>query len=162
TAVPGSSNYGGVSVMTQLLAEKIEARPVPATVFYPRPRVRSSLLAFRRRPPNGYAAANIAAVKAFVYACFSHRRKKLLNSLADAGPGGLPPEIAAEPPAGRKRRLGALLKAAGLGAGVRAQELTPAQFERLAELAGVGGPWLEALPEPAAGMMDAPPKGKEE
>ncbi|MCL4472598.1 MAG: 16S rRNA (adenine(1518)-N(6)/adenine(1519)-N(6))-dimethyltransferase RsmA, partial [Actinobacteria bacterium] len=42
-AVPGSSNYGGVSVMTQLLAEKIEARPVPATVFYPRPRVRSSL-----------------------------------------------------------------------------------------------------------------------
>ncbi|MHB9054509.1 MAG: 16S rRNA (adenine(1518)-N(6)/adenine(1519)-N(6))-dimethyltransferase RsmA [Thermoleophilia bacterium] len=133
-SAPGSANYGGISVMTQLLAEKIAARPVPATVFYPRPRVRSSLLVFRRRPRTGYAAANIPAVKAFIYACFSHRRKKLLNSLADAEPGVLPPEIAAEPLAGRKRRLGALLEAAGLDGGVRAQELAPAQFEHLAEL----------------------------
>ena len=133
-AAPGGANYGGISVMTQLLAEKVSSRPVPAAVFYPRPRVRSSLLAFRRRREAGYAAAHVLRVKEIVYACFSHRRKKLLNSLAEAEPGVLPAQAACESLAGRKRRLAAVLDAAGLDAGVRAQELTPPQFERLGEL----------------------------
>jgi len=138
-SAPGSANYGGVSVMTQLMAEKVSARPVPPTVFYPRPRVNSSLLAFRRRQGGGYTAANFPRVKAVVYAAFAHRRKKLVNSLAEAWPDVLPAGSLGEPPggrsiAGRKRLLEALLAEAGLGIGVRPQELAPPQFEKLVRI----------------------------
>ncbi len=140
-AAPGASNYGGVSVMTQLLAVKASARQVPATVFYPRPRVRSSLLAFRRRGRRGYAAANFDRVKEIVYAGFGHRRKKLINSLAEAEPGLLPQALTGRPggartggsQAGLKRKLQELLEGEGLDAGVRPQELSPPQFESLVE-----------------------------
>jgi 16S rRNA (adenine1518-N6/adenine1519-N6)-dimethyltransferase len=133
-AAPGGANYGGISVMTQLLTEKVTARPVPATVFYPRPRVRSSLLVFRRRAGAGYAATHFTHVKMVVYAAFSHRRKKLVNSLAEVEPGLLQKQLAGLPPAGRKRSLEELLETLGLGAGVRPQELSPLQFEKLVEM----------------------------
>jgi len=133
-AAVGGANYGGVSVMTQLLAEKLSSRLVPATVFYPRPRVRSSLLAFRRRERQGYAVEDFARVRAVVYAAFSHRRKMLVNSLAEAGPGILPPAIAAESLPDRKAWLEGLLKDVGMGAGARPQELEPLRFEELVKL----------------------------
>jgi len=132
-AATGGSNYGGVSVMTRLLAEKISSRTVPASVFYPRPRVRSSLLVFRRRKPGGYAAANFARVKTVVYAAFGHRRKKLVNSLAEA-PDVLPASLAAEPATIRKRRLEELLDGAGLSVRARPQELSPKQFESFVKI----------------------------
>ena len=135
-SAPGGANYGGVSVMTQLMAEKVSARPVPPTVFYPRPRVNSSLLAFRRRQGGGYAAANFPRVKAVVYAAFAHRRKKLVNSLAEAWPDVLP---AGRSLAASKRLLEALLAEAGLGIGVRPQELTPPQFEKLVRIMDKNG-----------------------
>jgi len=130
-ATPGGPNYGGVSVMTQLLAEKVSSRPVPPTVFYPRPRVRSSLLAFRRREGGGFAAAHFARVKAIVYASFSHRRKKLVNGLAEAEPGLLPPALAGRSQAECKRRLVELLVESGLDPDARPQELAPPRFEKL-------------------------------
>ena len=151
----GSANYGGISVMVQLLAKKVSSRPVPATVFYPRPRVRSSLLAFRRREAawsgsgrsaagrtgedaaayrSGYTARHFDQVREIVYACFAQRRKKMLNSLADAEAGVLPEAIVREPLAARKKMLAAVLDAAGIPAGVRAQELAPEEFARLAEM----------------------------
>ncbi|MDO8736836.1 MAG: 16S rRNA (adenine(1518)-N(6)/adenine(1519)-N(6))-dimethyltransferase RsmA [Thermoleophilia bacterium] len=133
-AAVGGPNYGGISVMVQLLAEKISSRPVPATVFYPRPRVKSSLLAFRRRERQGYAIEDFARVKAVVYAAFSHRRKMMVNSLSEAWPGTLPPAIAARELPERKAWLEGLLKDVGMGAGARAQELAPLQFEELVRL----------------------------
>lgn len=133
-AAVGGANYGGISVMVQLLAEKLSSRPVPATVFYPRPRVRSSLLAFSRSERQGYAVEDFARVRAVVYAAFNHRRKMLVNSLAEAGPGILPAAIAAEPLSDRKAWLEELLKETGMGAGARPQELEPLQFEELVRL----------------------------
>ncbi|MBI5869903.1 MAG: ribosomal RNA small subunit methyltransferase A [Actinobacteria bacterium] len=130
----GAANYGGVSVMVQLLAEKISSRPVPATVFYPRPRVRSSLLAFSRRERHGHAFEVFARIKSVVYAAFSHRRKMLVNSLAEAGPGILPEAVAATPLSERKAWLEGLLKELGKGAQIRPQELEPAQFAELVRL----------------------------
>jgi len=130
-AFPGASNYGGISVMTQLLAEKDEARLVPPTVFYPRPRVLSSLLAFHRREPGGFAQANFERVKQVVYASFSHRRKKLVNCLAEAPAGLLPQAFAGAATVERKRLIVDLFDEAGLDGGARPQELTPGQFETL-------------------------------
>ncbi len=132
-AAPGAPNYGGLSVMVQLAAEKVSARGIPATVFYPRPRIQSSLLAFRRRD-DGIAATRFGRTREIVYACFSHRRKKLVNSLAEAEPGILPEALAAASARERKRRLEGLLEKTGAVAGARPQELEPGQFERLVEL----------------------------
>jgi 16S rRNA (adenine1518-N6/adenine1519-N6)-dimethyltransferase len=134
----GAANYGGVSVMVQLLTERLSSRTVPATVFYPRPRVRSSLLAFSRRERRGYAVEDFTRVKTVVYAAFSHRRKMLVNSLAEAGPGVLPGAAATMPLPERKAWLEGLLKELGKGGGVRPQELEPLEFEELVRLMDEG------------------------
>lgn len=133
-ATVGAANYGGVSVMVQLMTEKISSRPVPATVFYPRPRVRSSLLAFRRSERKGYAIDDFARVKTVVYAAFSQRRKMLVNSLAAAGRGVMPDTVAAEPLPERKAWLEGLLRELGKGERARPQELSPLEFEELVRL----------------------------
>lgn len=133
-AAVGAANYGGISVMVQLLTEKLASRQISGSVFYPRPRVRSSLLAFRRRQDAGqsYTAQNFAEVRAFVAAAFSHRRKTLVNSLADAEAGKLPAALAGTGAAVRKRMMEDLLERAGIAVNARPQELAPPRFEELA------------------------------
>jgi 16S rRNA (adenine1518-N6/adenine1519-N6)-dimethyltransferase len=130
-ARPGSAAYGGVSVMTQLMTRKLAARAVPDTVFYPRPRIRSSLLAFARRDDAAGFADRLAAIKAVVYCSFSHRRKTLVNSLAGAEARLLPPALAGLAPPQRKQLAQELLAGMGLAANIRPQQLTPEQYARL-------------------------------
>lgn len=116
-ARPGSKAYGAVSVLVQLAATRTGFHPVSRQVFRPRPRVDSALVAFRRRPlPEGWPE-----VKRLVEAAFSHRRKTIPNALEQAGL------------AGRDQGAAAL---AGLGrkVTVRAEELAPEEFVRLALL----------------------------
>lgn len=129
-AATGAANYGAVSVMVRLLCEKIAQRRVPGTVFYPRPRVSSSLLVFSRRR-RAAAIGPFPAVKSFVYAAFGHRRKTLVNSMAEAGAARLPAPLALLAPAERKERLAALLTGAGLPANIRPQNVEPEQYEAL-------------------------------
>ena len=49
-AVPRTKAYGAVSVLVQLAARKVGFHAVPPTVFRPRPRVESALVAFERAP----------------------------------------------------------------------------------------------------------------
>jgi 16S rRNA (adenine1518-N6/adenine1519-N6)-dimethyltransferase len=115
-AEPRSKAYGAVSVLVQLAARKVGSHPIAPSVFRPRPRVESALVAFERAP-----IAPIADVRAVVEASFAHRRKTLANSLALAGV------------ASRARAEEALL-AIGHSASARAEELEPRAFVRLAEL----------------------------
>ncbi len=80
-AAPGTKDYGAVSVLVQLAAERTGFHPVSRTVFRPPPNVDSALVAFRRTelPPD------FARVKQVVAAAFAHRRKTLPNSLELAG-----------------------------------------------------------------------------
>jgi 16S rRNA (adenine1518-N6/adenine1519-N6)-dimethyltransferase len=107
-AVPSTKAYGAVSVLVQLVVERTGFHPVSRNVFRPRPNVESAIVAFRRRSalPEDYAR-----VKRVVEASFSHRRKMLANSLELAG---IDVRDAAVPE-------------------VRAEELTPQDFVRLAE-----------------------------
>jgi 16S rRNA (adenine1518-N6/adenine1519-N6)-dimethyltransferase len=118
-ATPGTKQYGAVSVLVQLAAERTGFHAVSRTVFRPRPNVDSALVAFSRieLPPR------FAHVKEVVNAAFAHRRKTLPNSLALAGL------------ASRERAAGALA-AVGRDAHTRAEALAPTEFVALAEALG--------------------------
>jgi 16S rRNA (adenine1518-N6/adenine1519-N6)-dimethyltransferase len=80
-AEPGTKEYGAVSVLVQLAAERTGFHAVSRTVFRPPPNVDSALVAFRRLE----LPADYERVKEIVTASFAHRRKTLPNSLALAG-----------------------------------------------------------------------------
>ncbi len=115
-AVPGTKEYGAVSVLLQLAAVRTGFHPVSPNVFRPRPNVDSALVAFRRVPlPRSYRS-----VKRVVGAAFAHRRKQLANSLELAGVAS-------------RDETAAALAAIERKATVRAEELSPAEFVALAE-----------------------------
>ena len=115
-ARPGTRDYGAVSVLLQLVAERTGFHPVSRTVFRPPPNVDSALVAFRRAAmPEDYPR-----VKRIVTAAFAHRRKTLPNSLELAG-------------AASRAAAADALAAIGRDANVRAEALAPEEFLALAE-----------------------------
>jgi 16S rRNA (adenine1518-N6/adenine1519-N6)-dimethyltransferase len=113
-AAPGTKDYGAVSVLVQLAAERTGFHPVSRTVFRPPPKVDSALVAFRRTE----LPADYARVKQVVTAAFAHRRKTLPNSLALAG-------LASRDEAAKA------LAAVGRPPAIRAEALLPAEFPAL-------------------------------
>jgi 16S rRNA (adenine1518-N6/adenine1519-N6)-dimethyltransferase len=117
-ATPRTKAYGAVSVLVQLAARKIGFHPVPPTVFRPRPRVDSALVAFER-----VSTAPIGEVRRVVEAAFAHRRKTLVNSVSLAG-------------LTTRARAEDALVAIGHPTIARAEELEPNEFVSLAKLLG--------------------------
>ena len=115
-AQPGTKDYGAVSVLVQLAAERTGFHAVSRTVFRPQPNVDSALMAFRRTE----LPADYARVKELVTAAFAHRRKTLPNSVAQAG-------------LATREDAAAALAAIGRPAEIRAEALAPAEFVALAE-----------------------------
>jgi 16S rRNA (adenine1518-N6/adenine1519-N6)-dimethyltransferase len=115
-AAPGTKEYGSVSVLVQLAAERTGFHAVSRTVFRPRPNVDSALVAARRTvlPPE------FPHVKDVVTASFAHRRKTLPNSLALAGLTS-------------RGRAAEALAALGHPPEIRAEALTPDEFLALAK-----------------------------
>jgi 16S rRNA (adenine1518-N6/adenine1519-N6)-dimethyltransferase len=113
-ASPRTKAYGAVSVLVQLRTRKVGFHAVPPTVFRPRPRVESALVAFER-----IDGPSLDDVRPLVEAAFAHRRKMLANSLALSG---LATRADAEE----------ALRKIGKPAGVRAEELSPSEFVALA------------------------------
>ncbi|HSF62708.1 MAG TPA: 16S rRNA (adenine(1518)-N(6)/adenine(1519)-N(6))-dimethyltransferase RsmA [Gaiellaceae bacterium] len=114
-AVPRTKAYGAVSVLVQLMARKTGFHAVASTVFRPRPRVESALVAFARTgaaPPTG--------VRAVVEAAFAHRRKTLANSIAISGLAS-------------RERVEEALGSIHRSPQARAEELEPSEFVALAE-----------------------------
>jgi 16S rRNA (adenine1518-N6/adenine1519-N6)-dimethyltransferase len=118
-AAPGTKDYGAVSVLVQLAAERTGFHPVSRTVFRPPPNVDSALVAFRRTP----LPESFARIKHVVSAAFSHRRKTLPNSLALAGLVS-------------RERAATALATLGRPENTRAEALAPPEFVTLAEALG--------------------------
>jgi 16S rRNA (adenine1518-N6/adenine1519-N6)-dimethyltransferase len=114
-AEPRTKAYGAVSVLIQLKTRKVGFHPVPPSVFRPRPRVDSALVAFVRA-----GGPSLGDVRPVVDAAFAHRRKTLANSLALSGLAS-------------RERAEAALAAIRKPANARAEELAPADFVALAE-----------------------------
>ena len=115
-ARPRTKDYGAVSVLVQLAAERTGFHPVSRWVFQPPPNVDSALVAFRRKE----LPEDFGRLKEVVAASFAHRRKTLPNSLALAG-------VAA------RQAAAEALDAIGHPAEVRAEALAPAEFVALAK-----------------------------
>ena len=82
-AGPGSDAYGAVSVKVAYWATATVVGRVPPTVFLPRPKVESVLVAITRRAePAVGAAVDRTGLFALVRAGFGQRRKMLRRSLA--------------------------------------------------------------------------------
>jgi 16S rRNA (adenine1518-N6/adenine1519-N6)-dimethyltransferase len=114
-ARPRTKAYGAVSVLVQLAARQTGFHAVPPTVFRPRPRVQSALVAFDRQQ----GGALITRVRPVLEAAFAHRRKTAANSIAIAG-------LAA------RAVVEDALAALDHPANARAEELDPVEFVDLA------------------------------
>lgn len=112
-AGPGSKAYGIPSLKAAWWADVTVVGKVPPTVFVPPPRVESALVEVIRRPPPSQDAAVRHRVFELVETGFNQRRKMLRRSLSGLTTAGE-------------------LEAAGIRPEARAEELTLADWLRLA------------------------------
>jgi 16S rRNA (adenine1518-N6/adenine1519-N6)-dimethyltransferase len=124
-AGPGSRVYGVSSAKLAWFARMRLAGPVPRSVFWPVPGVDSVLVAFERTSPPAVRATR-AEVFAVIDAAFGQRRKTLRAALAGW--------------AGSAAEAERLIRAAGLDPRARGEQLSVAQFARLAEARTIGEP----------------------
>jgi 16S rRNA (adenine1518-N6/adenine1519-N6)-dimethyltransferase len=82
TAVPGTRDYGFLSVQTQLLSKPELVLTVPAAAFRPPPKIDSAVV--QLTPKSDFPTLNHKAFLDFVSRCFRHKRKKIRNNLLDA------------------------------------------------------------------------------
>ena len=119
-AAPGTRESGAVSVKIRFFARPSVLAVVPPTVFVPRPRVDSALLAFDRLPAPPVEVPSAAGLFELARAGFAQRRKTLRQAL--------------------RPKLGAaaadVLAAAGVDPGARAEALSLDEWAALARTVG--------------------------
>jgi 16S rRNA (adenine1518-N6/adenine1519-N6)-dimethyltransferase len=119
TASPGTRDYGVLSIFVQMHADVRPLLALPPGAFRPAPKVHSSVISLRFRPPV-VAVADEAAFEAMVRTMFMQRRKTLLNALRPYA-------------ATRDRDAGAALAAAAIDPARRPETLQLTELARLAE-----------------------------
>jgi len=123
-AQPRRRAYGALTVKTALVAKIRQALFVPRRQFQPRPRVDAVAIVIEPRQPPLVEPARMAAVFALVEACFTQRRKKIVNSLLDSKRLG-----------DHRDAIVALLTGAGIDPSRRSETLSVEEFLRLSEVA---------------------------
>jgi len=78
-ALPGSRDYGYLTVFAQVQAQVELLCEVPRTAFRPPPKVDSAVVAFRPLPPS---IDDLPSFLKFAGMCFRQKRKTLRNNLA--------------------------------------------------------------------------------
>jgi 16S rRNA (adenine1518-N6/adenine1519-N6)-dimethyltransferase len=139
-AGPGSKAYGAVSVKVAYWAEASLVGTVPSSVFVPRPRVGSALVSLRRRKAPAVDPAVVAPAELFslVRTGFAQRRKMLRRALADLG---IPASAFVQ---------------ARINEESRAEELSVADWGRLAAAARLGRPGAAVAALAAVATEDGP------
>lgn len=119
-AAPGSKAYGTLSVWVGLYTRIVRARQLSRSIFFPQPRVDSTLIVLERRASEELPALDPSLLRQVVQAAFGQRRKTLVNALG----------------AGLRLTREEVLDITGnlgLSPDIRAERLRPAQFVELAE-----------------------------
>jgi len=83
-ASPNTREYGRLSVTVQARCDVKRLLFLPATAFWPRPKVDSALIRLVPSQSISGDSERVEAFDRFVTAAFSHRRKTLVNSLTTA------------------------------------------------------------------------------
>jgi len=114
----GNRDYGSLSILVQSVYQVEYLRTVPPQVFYPRPEIDSALVRFHRLaefpPPK-----KLSALEKTIRAAFSQRRKQMRNPLAKFFD---------------QTQITEAFSTLELSPHSRAEELTVAQFQHLAEV----------------------------
>ena len=116
-APPGNKVYGRLSVMLQAYCTVTPLFTVPPDAFRPAPKVDSAVVRLQPRPADAIDIADRGHFAGIVRAAFGQRRKTLRNALSGVLDAGA-------------------IAAAGLDPGARAEQLSVADFIRLANHAG--------------------------
>jgi len=105
-ALPGSSDYGPLSAVTQLHAAVTELFTLPPSAFNPPPDVYSTVLRLDFTPRFAELAVDFDGFNRFLRASFAQKRKTLSNNLRNAGytatqlaaawPDTIPPQARSE------------------------------------------------------------------
>ncbi|OQX88953.1 MAG: ribosomal RNA small subunit methyltransferase A [candidate division Zixibacteria bacterium 4484_93] len=117
-ALPGTKNYGLLSVFIQFFFAISRIMNVPPECFIPRPRVTSAVVVFNKKFPVAQLINEEFFIK-FVKLSFAKRRKKLINSVA------LSSDIPSEAVSLAMREL-------SFPEDIRAESISPEDFSRLA------------------------------
>jgi 16S rRNA (adenine1518-N6/adenine1519-N6)-dimethyltransferase len=113
-AIPGTRDFGYLTVLTRLYASPQVVFQVPPGAFSPPPKVHSALVCMPMHPVDErIGPAQKEKFQSYLKQCFSHKRKKLLNCLAELYP---------------RERIERELERLALPSGVRAEELSPEEF----------------------------------
>lgn len=123
TALPGSSNYSGLSVWMGCQCRNEIVRVLPPSAFWPRPKVDSAILKIELQPDRREAIADLQRFHSFVRDVFCHRRKLLRGVLARMAGG--------RDQAKGRGIVDGVFAELGLGPQTRAEEISPDDFVRL-------------------------------
>lgn len=117
-ALPGSENYGALSINIQAVAAATRGFVVPRGAFVPVPKVDSAVIHLVPRAVSLLPPGQIAPFRRLVTSLFSYRRKRMLKALREAT------GLAAD-------RASAYLAAAGIDPELRPERLDTEAFVRL-------------------------------
>ncbi len=119
-ALPGSRDYGALSVACQVRCETEWLIDVPPESFRPRPKVDSCVIRLAKRQEYAVSPHDIKMFWNIVKAGFNQRRKRLANSLTNAG-------------LCRKEEIEKVLEDLGLDVNIRAEKCSLQDFANLAD-----------------------------
>jgi len=80
TALPGSRDFGFLTVQTAVFSQARKLFEVKPSAFHPPPKVDSAVVLLEPRPP---AVSDPEAFLRFASLCFRHKRKTIRNNLAE-------------------------------------------------------------------------------
>ena len=121
-AAPGTEAYGALSVLIQALSDCELVRALPPTVFWPRPKVESAVVAITPNPVKRGQIRDLPWFQSAVRQIFLHRRKNLRGALHSAfGESITKPEI------------DATIESIGLNSQIRAEAMNVEEFLALVE-----------------------------
>ncbi len=119
-ARPGVAAYGSLSIAVQYGMDVSKAFTLGPRSFYPAPKVDSTVVRMVRRAEPAVHPRDVALFRRVVRAAFAYRRKTLANSLVLSL--GLP-----------RQTVASALTASSLDERVRGEQLSMAEFARLAD-----------------------------
>ena len=119
TAQPGGRDYGRITAMLRYCADLRVLANIKAAVFYPPPKVDSTVVDIRFKSTAMYGPHSEAMLFAVIKAAFGNRRKTLKNALAASNLGI------------DSQATLAAMKSAGIDPARRAETLKPEEFVSL-------------------------------
>jgi len=122
-AAPGTDAYGALSVLIQAIADCELVRALPPTVFWPRPKVESAVVAITPVDSKRAHVKDLPWFQSVVRQVFLHRRKNLRGALHSVYGDSI-----------SKPEIDTLLESIGLNSQIRAEAMNVEEFRSLAEV----------------------------